>query len=449
MNLPAAGRIYRPALLRESAVIAGLGSLGLGAGYLVVHGTLPLAAAVALAPAALLVLEHRRALALLLAASLPFPLSLGGGGLGLSISASDVVLTVLAGIIIAGYLVGKDDAPWRAMAPIRWPLGQYVAVMGVVWAAHLGFSTLIQTGQRLELFLIPLLAGAAMVQWGCEHAVLRTYVLVTTTFAALYPFFSNGEMSLGVQKNPAGQFIANALLMLVALPEVRRRLLWTVPILTIGLLWTQSRGALVSVPIGLAALLMMNRAGDRRRTIAMLVPLAAVAWVAFSALPESFQERNTSFGAGTGTRAAYSLKIREQFREQAWSIVHARPWTGVGIGNYAAGLDRTAVSTADPHQVLLLQAAEGGYPFAASFVVLVIGCLALVRRSAPGPVAAAAGAVISASVAHGMVDVYWVRGTPVLGWALIGMALARRDSNPSGLGTVTLRVAAFPRGVDR
>jgi hypothetical protein len=26
---------------------------------------------------------------------------------------------------------------------------------------------------------------------------------------------------------------------------------------------------------------------------------------------------------------------------------------------------------------------------------------------------------------HGLVDIYWVRGTPVLGWLLVGMALAQ------------------------
>ena len=31
-------------------------------------------------------------------------------------------------------------------------------------------------------------------------------------------------------------------------------------------------------------------------------------------------------------------------------------------------------------------------------------------------------AVLLSTVAHGMVDIYWVRGTPVLGWLLVGMA---------------------------
>jgi len=35
--------------------------------------------------------------------------------------------------------------------------------------------------------------------------------------------------------------------------------------------------------------------------------------------------------------------------------------------------------------------------------------------------AVAAAAVLLATFAHGLVDVYWVRGTPILGFLLIGM----------------------------
>jgi len=32
-----------------------------------------------------------------------------------------------------------------------------------------------------------------------------------------------------------------------------------------------------------------------------------------------------------------------------------------------------------------------------------------------------AAAVLVATAAHGLVDVYWVRGTPLLGWLIVGM----------------------------
>jgi membrane-bound metal-dependent hydrolase YbcI (DUF457 family) len=81
-----------------------------------------------------------------------------------------------------------------------------------------------------------------------------------------------------------------------------------------------------------------------------------------------------------------------------------------------------------------LEAAEGGYVFAASFVLLIAGtafALWRLRRFELAPVAAA---VLLATVAHGLVDVYWVRGTPVLGFLLVGMVCglaAQRQREPA------------------
>ena len=36
--------------------------------------------------------------------------------------------------------------------------------------------------------------------------------------------------------------------------------------------------------------------------------------------------------------------------------------------------------------------------------------------------AAAGAAILMATVTHGLVDVFWVRGTPVLGFLVVGMA---------------------------
>jgi membrane-bound metal-dependent hydrolase YbcI (DUF457 family) len=74
--------------------------------------------------------------------------------------------------------------------------------------------------------------------------------------------------------------------------------------------------------------------------------------------------------------------------------------------------------------VILLEAAEGGYVFAASFVLLIGGAAFTLWRMRQVELAPAAVAVLLASAAHGLVDVYWVRGLPVLGFLLIGMVCA-------------------------
>jgi membrane-bound metal-dependent hydrolase YbcI (DUF457 family) len=81
----------------------------------------------------------------------------------------------------------------------------------------------------------------------------------------------------------------------------------------------------------------------------------------------------------------------------------------------------------------LLQAAEGGYVLAASFVVLIAGVLLVLARARNLETSPAAAAVLVATVAHGLVDVFWVRGTPVLSWLLVGMTLGLlARGSPSG-----------------
>ena len=56
-----------------------------------------------------------------------------------------------------------------------------------------------------------------------------------------------------------------------------------------------------------------------------------------------------------------------------------------------------------------------------SFILLVAGVALALRRYRRIDVAPAAAGILLATVAHGLVDVYWVRGTPILGWLLVGM----------------------------
>jgi ABC-type amino acid transport system permease subunit len=110
----------------------------------------------------------------------------------------------------------------------------------------------------------------------------------------------------------------------------------------------------------------------------------------------------------------------------------------VGVGNYLAGTASNLTLVSDPHDVILLEAAEGGYIFAASFILLVVGAAFVLFRLRRVELAAAAGGVLIATVAHGMVDVYWVRGTPVLGWLLVGMVCglaAQRKADAPALDT--------------
>jgi O-antigen ligase len=216
--------------------------------------------------------------------------------------------------------------------------------------------------------------------------------------------------------------IANAILLLVAVQQLRG-LLPCLLLLVPGLLLTQSRGAIIAAAIGVVVILLMH--GFRGRSVpARAVALTLLAAGAFALAPSALQERVTTLSASRDSPAGWNLYFRDQYSEDARRIIREHPWTGVGVGNYLEASSLSALRTSDPHQVILLQAAEGGYVFAASFVFLVVGAMLVLRRTRHVDVGIAAAAVMACTVAHGLVDIYWVRGTPVLSWLLVGMACA-------------------------
>ncbi|WP_088319764.1 O-antigen ligase [Kineosporia sp. R_H_3] len=397
-------------------VVAGL------AGYLAVS-TPRLASLLVVAPVLLWLLAQRVFAITVLAVTLPYVADLSGGVLGVNMALSDLLMTFLVlGLVFEWVLTNRADE-LRALSPLKGVVGQYLAVLTVLLVAHPEFAVLVATGQRVELFVFPLLVGALVARTGRELWFLRAYIVASAVTGALWI----AGVELG-QKNPIGQFVANALILLLAVKPLRPWLQWLTPLLVAGLLWTQSRGAILSVGVALAVLVLAQPGSrSRLRSLALSVPVAVTAYVVFRLLPEEAQERNLTYTSGNETAGEWAIKIREQYHADAWSLIHAHPWTGVGVGKYLAGNPYEGNVTDDPHQVLLLEGATGGYLLMGSFVVLVLGALWVgwrtVRRTELGP---AALALTAAIVGHGLVDVYWVRGTPVLGWLVLGMALAQR-----------------------
>jgi hypothetical protein len=157
--------------------------------------------------------------------------------------------------------------------------------------------------------------------------------------------------------------------------------------------------------------------------------------VIYQSLPSDVTARLTSFTGASGSSGAYNIDVRFQYARDAEQLIAAHPWTGIGVGNYLAGDAASGTQTTDPHDVILLEAAEGGYGFAASFVLLIGGAAFALRRLRRVELAPAAVAVLLATAAHGLVDVYWVRGTPVLGFLVVGMACGLAAQRSRGAAT--------------
>lgn len=378
--------------------------------------------------AALWLLVRPNPAAIALGASIPAVENLAGGHFGVNVSLSDLLLLVLVAAVLGTAVISADAVAFRVLRPTAVPVLQYTAFVLVLLVAHPGFHPAIQTVQRLELVAFPLVAGSYLALKGAHIRLMQAYVVGATALAATWPFDH-----LQLQKNPAGQILANAILLVVGVPALRR-LLFCTPILVYGLFATASRGAIVAGAIGLVVILLVQGIRRPQRSILQALALAAVVLAVFSITPASDRARITSFGSKGSAAAAFTVRVRQNYRADAIKIAAAHPWIGVGVGSYLSGVEEFGLtSTTDPHDVLLLQAAEGGWLFAVSFVVLLGGVALALIRLRHVDLAPAALAVLVATAAHGMVDVYWVRGTPILGWLLVGMTCALASRR--GLGS--------------
>jgi hypothetical protein len=415
MAVPIASRVAPPGAGVLLVCVAGAAA---AVGYLSIDRPSWTAGLVVLGVAGVVV--RRFSMAVLLGVAIPFVRDVSGGAVGLEVALSDLLLTAMAAGVLARWVVNCEAPELAALRPLRWVVVPYLAALGVLFVAHPNVDSVVGSLQRVELMVLPLLVGAALTRQEAAPQILGAYVISASAVAVLWM----AGVPLG-QKNPVGQFVANGLILLVALPKLRRRLWPVIPLLVVGVFWTQSRGAMLSIPVALAVLLLVQRGRFRWRTVALVIPVVAVAYLAFQALPQEAQQRALTFSADGDSKGAWAIRYRELQYDDAWHLIHAHPGLGVGVGSYGEGDGYFKPTINDPHQVLLYEWAQGGYLLLGAFLILMLTPLAVglaARRSPLGPVAAA---VTAAVMLHGLVDIYWVRGTPVLGWLLVGMALAQ------------------------
>jgi len=370
------------------------------------------------AAAAILTSDARAAFGLGL--SLPLVQDLSGGHLGIHIAASDVVLVLIGARLLIGAARSKRLEEVQALRPVGAPVLQYLVFVLLLLAVHFDAGSVAKTLQRMELIGLPLLAGAFVALRNHHARFLRGYVIATTALAVTWPILSHMGHAGQLQKNPVGQLIVNAILLLIAVPGLRR-LLFCLPLLVTGLGFTASRGAILALGVGVIVLTLYSARSNPRMIFARALLLAVAGLAAYQLLPATTQSRLFSLSGSAATASGYPIAAREDYARQAERIIRAHPWTGVGVGNYFAEDPSFGAST-DPHDVVLLEAAEGGYMFAASFIVLIAGSAGFLWRRRTERLAAAAAAVMLATAAHGLVDIYWVRVTPVAGWTMVGVA---------------------------
>jgi len=221
----------------------------------------------------------------------------------------------------------------------------------------------------------------------------------------------------------------------------RARVAWfgAAAIVAVGLWFTQSRAAMAAATfavLGAAAWFAGARLQSRRRAMAIAGVLLAV----FVAL--AFRLHQESFG----------VDYRRQFYAASWRMIRARPFAGVGIGQYYAASAlffppelASVYGFENAHNNFLQVAGELGVPGLALFVVWLGAALA------PGVRALAAdrsdARLLGAAAGVGAFAATWLASHPLLVdevafpfWIQTGLAVALAEST---LANFKLQTATF------
>lgn len=335
---------------------------------------------------------------------------------------------VTAMIAIASFCmsrIGNDKGPLQAnrgelLLPVRLFIG-----LAIPYFAVSLYSVLTNDGQvsvavqRVELIIVWLIFGALLFQSKSLNLFIKWFIGCCVVLSLAWIAAPGVGGVLGIQKNPSGGFISAALIMLILsrVPNVLR--FPGIVVLCGGLLSTGSRGSMLG--IGVAAVLLILFIQQWRRIFVPFFVAGVGSLVAFVSLPSHVTARILS----QDDAGAYNIDIRGLFVTDALDRFREAPWSGVGVGNYMQqhpGL--LSVQTHDPHNVFALSLAEGGYPLLIGFVVMSAGPLLWLLGKRKTSIVALAIAVQTSTLVHAFVDVYWVRGTPAVGWLLVGAAAA-------------------------
>lgn len=268
--------------------------------------------------------------------------------------------------------------------------------------------------------------------------------------------------------NLLGGYLAAGLAALIGLAPLRSRLFGAVSwalcvatmaaVLAAGLVATGSRGALVSLAVGLMTalivLILQRRLGSRPAQVFLFLALIATG-IGGSLTMASYRERSgdrIATVAGPASEAqASALQASNRFRiitwKGAWAMGVSRPWLGWGAGSFETtyGVSARGAYTTHAHSAYLEVFAEQGVPGAVALVLLFVAAFLGLRRcdggETAGWVAAAAGALAALAVHAAFEPLVRVPATSLSLWTLLGTGLAgwgRAETTP-------VRVGRLPR----
>jgi len=351
------------------------------------------------------------------------------GGFALAVADALAILTMFA------LLIGRQqNDPTSFVRPARnlVLLAAPYALVGwwVTQRSTPTFDQYVTLVQRIEIVTVWLAFGLLTQRAGLLKTFLSFFLVSCCGVALLWMTSPGAGAVLGMQKNASAGYVGSALLLVLLFPMASRNRVAIGGVLAVGLLATGSRGTMLGVAAALILLLFAVQ--QWKKLVAPAVGLAVVGGAAFIALPAAVTDRIL------GRTGLNTVDIRGDFVRDAMSQWRAQP-DGLGIGGYRQYLPQLQnILNYDPHNVYLLALVEGSWPLFIAFLWLVVGGLLIAFLARGHWIGFAALLVQVSTFVHCYVDVYWVRGTPAIGWLLVGASaalIATANRHHSGVAT--------------
>jgi hypothetical protein len=344
-----------------------------------------------------------------------------------SITVADLVV-LAASIGVAAHLDWQLD---RRLTKVLIALAVYEFALVLAAMANPGLGGALEIAHRATIVGGSLIIGAYLAQKGkADLAVvlliaIAAIVGIVATSDSLFNSLQFGRLQFGspfgLNKNYAGSLLSSALLASFAFRPAAARVAWLVRLgqllMFVGLLATQSRGALTALAVGVLVFSLLTR----RYRIPVLFACVVAIPILLSNIDADLLRDPVTGSVATHVHVA----------SQALAAWQRTPLLGNGLRFFEAP---TSSLLYDPHNVILLTLAESGViGLVGLATLLMITSLQLSQSRAP--LFMAALALLVARFTHGMVDIYWVHGSQEIPWLVVGLALG------GGAATATARTA--------
>jgi O-antigen ligase len=184
-------------------------------------------------------------------------------------------------------------------------------------------------------------------------------------------------------------------------------------VIVVGLLATQSRGAMLATVAVLAVLQLRSR-HSRRGVALVIVATLAMGGVTLAVT----QVQNKGYKANPGSAQFSGLGARVVTYKQALTIWSSDKLLGAGLRYFRV----LSFNTTEPHDVAIEALAESGVVGVAALLVLLTGAWLALRRM-DGELATLARCALWLHFLASLFDIYWVAGRTSFAWIVVGMAI--------------------------